>query len=143
VAELGADALIAQGSECGGFCANISALSLIPQVVDALGHRLPMVAAGGIADGRGVAAALLLGAQGINIGTRFLASVEAAVSQNWKNRILSAESEHAIKAGYVNDIFHSTSTATYEDTSPRALSTPFIEECNSRSKDEVKQQTNS
>jgi NAD(P)H-dependent flavin oxidoreductase YrpB (nitropropane dioxygenase family) len=61
-AELGVDALIAQGSEAGGFCANVSAFSLIPQVVDQVGKRVPVIAAGGIADGRGFAAALLLGA---------------------------------------------------------------------------------
>jgi NAD(P)H-dependent flavin oxidoreductase YrpB (nitropropane dioxygenase family) len=61
-AELGVDALIAQGSEAGGFCANASAFSLIPQVVDQVGKRVPVIAAGGIADGRGFAAALLLGA---------------------------------------------------------------------------------
>lgn len=70
------------------FCANVSALSLIPQVVHQVGKRVPVIAAGGIADRRGFSAALLLGAQGINIGTWFLASVETAVSQDRENRIL-------------------------------------------------------
>jgi enoyl-[acyl-carrier protein] reductase II len=139
-ADLGVDALIAQGSESGGFCASVSALSLIPQVVDAVGDHLPVVAAGGIADGRGLAAALLLGAQAINIGTRFLASLETAVSHDLKKRIVSAESEDAIKAEFISDVFHSTITDIYEDTSPRALRTSFVEQWNGRSKNEVKQQ---
>ena len=78
-AELGVDVIIAQGSEAGGHGGTVSALSLIPQVVDAVAP-VPVVASGGIADGRGLAAALVIGAQGVNIGTRFLASQEAPVA---------------------------------------------------------------
>lgn len=138
--DLGVDALISQGSEAGGFCADVSALSLIQQVVDQVGKRIPVIAAGGIADGRGLAAALLLGAQGINTGTRFLASVETAVSQEWKKRIVSARSEDAIKAEFINYVFSSQSRETYEGTSPRALRTPFIEQWNGRAKNEVEHQ---
>jgi enoyl-[acyl-carrier protein] reductase II len=141
-AELGVDIIIAQGSEAGGFCSDVSSLALIPQVVDAVNNRqIPVVAAGGIADGRGLAAALMLGAQGINIGTRFLASVEAAlVGQQWKQRILTAESEDAIKVNFINEVFPVSNPNSYKGTAPRALRTSFIEEWNQKSSDEVKSQ---
>ncbi|MBI2855062.1 MAG: nitronate monooxygenase [Chloroflexi bacterium] len=123
-AERGVDVIIAQGSEAGGFSGTVAALPLIPQVVDAV-RPLPVVAAGGIADGRGLAAALVLGAQGANIGTRFLASDEAPISQTWKQAIIAANSEDAIKVEVWNDIFPREATAY--DTVPRALRTPFIE----------------
>ncbi len=118
----------------------MSALSLVPQVVDQVGKRIPVILAGGIDDGRGLAAASLLGAQGINTGTRFLASVETAVSQEWKKRIVSARSENAIKAEFINYVFSSQSRETYEETSPRALRTPFIEQWNGRARNEVEHQ---
>jgi enoyl-[acyl-carrier protein] reductase II len=141
-AELGVDILIAQGSESGGFCSEVSSLALIPQVVDAVNDRqIPVVAAGGIADGRGLAAALMLGAQGINIGTRFLASVEAALAeQQWKQRIITAESEDTIRVNFINDIFPVSNPNSYKGTAPRALRTSFIEEWNQKSSDEVKSQ---
>ena len=74
-ADAGADVISAQGMESGGFSGAVSTLALVPQVVDAV-RPLPVVASGGIADGRGLAAALVLGAEGVNIGTRFLASEE-------------------------------------------------------------------
>jgi enoyl-[acyl-carrier protein] reductase II len=73
------DLIIAQGTEAGGLGGSVAGLALIPQVVDAV-RPIPVVAAGGIADGRGLAAALVLGAHGINIGTRFLASMEASTA---------------------------------------------------------------
>jgi hypothetical protein len=82
-AERGVDIIIAQGSEAGGFGGTVAGLALIPQVVDAV-RPIPVIAAGGIADGRGLAAALVLGAQGINMGTRFLPSQEAPISEGWK-----------------------------------------------------------
>src|SRR6266571_4854812 len=95
-AERGVDVIIAQGGEAGGYGGTIATFTLLPQVVDAV-RPLPVVAAGGIADGRGLAAALVLGAQGVNLGTRFLASVEAPISADWKQALLAAESEDAIK----------------------------------------------
>ena len=112
----------------------------MPQVVDEMGKRVPVIAAGGIADGRGLAAALLLGAQGINIGTRFLASTETAVSQDLKNKVVSAASEDAIKAEFINIVFPTAGKDTYEEASQRALRTPFIEQWNGRSRNEVEQQ---
>ncbi|MBI3325685.1 MAG: nitronate monooxygenase [Nitrospinae bacterium] len=95
-AERGVDVMIAQGGEAGGHGGTVATFALLPQVVDAV-SPIPVVAAGGIADGRGLAAALVLGAQGINIGTRFLASVEAPISQGWKKCIVEANSEDAVK----------------------------------------------
>ena len=122
--ERGVDVIIAQGAEAGGFGGTVAALPLIPQVVDAV-NPIPVVAAGGIADGRGLAAALVLGAQGVNVGTRFLASSEAPISDSWKQAVMAAESEDAVKVEVWNDIFARSSTA-YE-TVPRAIRTPFIE----------------
>jgi enoyl-[acyl-carrier protein] reductase II len=103
--------------------------------------QIPVVAAGGIADGRGLAAALMLGAQGINIGTRFLASVEASmVNPQWKQRIIAAESEDTIRVNFINDVFPVSNPANYKGTAPRALRTPFIEEWSQKSSDEVKSQ---
>lgn len=138
-AELAVDAIIAQGTEAGGFYGNVSALSLIPQVVHKVGKSTPVIAAGGIEDGHGLAAALLLGAQGINTGTRFLTSTETAVSGDLKNKIVSAASEDAIKADFINVVFPSAGKDTYEGASPRALRTPFIEQWNGRSRVEVEQ----
>jgi enoyl-[acyl-carrier protein] reductase II len=108
-------------------------------VVDEVGKPTLVIAAGGIADGRGVAGALLLGAQGINIGTRFLASTETAVSDDLKNKIVSAASQDAIKADFINLVFPSAGKETYEEASPRALRTPFIEQWDGRSRVEVEQ----
>ncbi len=91
-AEHGADIVVAQGGEAGGFGGSVATLALVPQVVDAV-RPVPVVAAGGIADGRGLAAALTLGAAGVNLGTRFLASVEAPVDDVWKQAILDSVSE--------------------------------------------------
>ncbi len=84
----GADGIIAEGTEAGGHVGEVTTIVLVPQIVDAV--SLPVVAAGGIADGRGFAAAIMLGAEGVQMGTRFLASVEAPVHDNFKNAILAA-----------------------------------------------------
>jgi nitronate monooxygenase/enoyl-[acyl-carrier protein] reductase II len=128
-AECGVDIIIAQGAEAGGFGGTISGLVLLPQVVDAV-SPIPVVAAGGIADGRGLAAALVIGAQGVNIGTRFLASTEAPINNNWKQAILSAESQDAVKVELWNDIFPLNEQAYY--TVPRTLSSPFIKKWQNR-----------
>lgn len=87
--DAGADVIIAQGWEAGGHVwGQVSTMALIPAVVDAV--RIPVVAAGGIADGRGMAAAIMLGASGVWIGTRFLASTEATIHQEYRQRVLNA-----------------------------------------------------
>lgn len=124
-AERGVDIIIAQGGEAGGYGGTVATLTLLPQVVDAV-HPLPVVAAGGIADGRGLAAALMLGAVGVNMGTRFLASVEAPIPLGYKHRIVEAEGDEAIKVDVWNDINPIPGSRGY-GTVIRALRTPFIE----------------
>ena len=85
---LGADALIAEGGESGGHVGELTTMVLVPQVCDAT--TLPVLAAGGIADGRGVAAAFMLGAQGIQMGTRFLSANECTIHENYREKILKA-----------------------------------------------------
>jgi len=135
-AERGVDIIIAQGSESGGFGGTVAGLALIPQVVDAV-KPIPVVAAGGIADGRGLAAALVLGAQGANIGTRFLASAEAPIPESWKQAILAAESEDAIKVEIWGELFPATGSAY--PAIPRTLHSPFIDEWQGR-RDDVKRE---
>jgi enoyl-[acyl-carrier protein] reductase II len=86
--EAGCDIVIAQGTEAGGHTGQIATLALVPQVVDAVGERVPVVAAGGIVDGRGLAAALALGADGIWVGTRFIATPEAHTVTGYKEKLL-------------------------------------------------------
>jgi enoyl-[acyl-carrier protein] reductase II len=101
--ERGVDVIVAQGGEAGGYVGCVAMMALIPQVVDAV-DPIPVVAAGGVADGRGLVAALALGAAGVNMGTRFLASIEAPISPEWKQMIIEAASEDAIEVPVLNDI---------------------------------------
>ncbi len=87
--EAGADAVVAEGMESGGHIGEVTTIALVPQVVDAV--KIPVVAAGGFADGRGLAAALALGAQGIQMGTRFVCSTECVANLKYKQRILEAD----------------------------------------------------
>jgi enoyl-[acyl-carrier protein] reductase II len=91
LAASGVDVIIAQGHEAGGHTGRIGTLTLVPQIADAV--RVPVLAAGGIADGRGLVAALALGAEGIWMGTRFVASVEAYGHVNYKNKIVEIDQE--------------------------------------------------
>ncbi len=95
---MGADALIAEGSESGGHIGDVATMPLIPQVVDAV--KVPVVAAGGIADGRGLVASLALGAVGIQMGTRFISTVECAVHDNYKQMIVKAGDRATITTGH-------------------------------------------
>src|SRR5436190_4821453 len=124
--ERGVDVIIAQGGEAGGYGGNISTMALVPQVVDAVAP-IPVVAAGGIFDGRGIAAAFMLGAVGVNMGTRFLASKEAPIDDAWKQALLAAQSEDAVKVDALNDIRPLPGTAGY-GTVLRSLRTPFMDE---------------
>ncbi|MDE5737674.1 MAG: enoyl-[acyl-carrier-protein] reductase FabK [Oscillospiraceae bacterium] len=85
----GADAVIAEGQESGGHIGELSTMALVPQVVDSV--TIPVLAAGGIGDGRGIAAAFMLGAVGVQMGTRFLVAKECSVHQNYKDMILKAK----------------------------------------------------
>ena len=85
----GADAVIAEGMESGGHIGETTTMALVPQVVDAV--SLPVIAAGGIADGRGIAAAFMLGAEAVQMGTRFVVSKESIVHQNYKDRLIKAK----------------------------------------------------
>lgn len=89
MAKYGADAVIAEGCESGGHIGEQTTMCLVPQVVDAV--DIPVIAAGGVADGRGFAAAMMLGAEAVQIGTRFVASKEAVVHDNYKERIIKAK----------------------------------------------------
>ncbi len=85
----GVDAVIAEGMESGGHIGDTTTMSLVPQIVDVV--HIPVIAAGGIADGRGLAAAFALGAKGVQIGTRFVATVECPVHDNFKRAIVEAD----------------------------------------------------
>ncbi len=137
-AQRGVDAIIAQGGESGGYGGTVATLALVPQVVDAV-RPIPVLAAGGISDGRGLAAALMLGAQGVNIGTRFLASAESPIADGYKQMILAANSEDAVKADFWNDVMPLPGGAGYF-TVPRALRTPFLDEWQQRGEDARREQ---
>jgi len=94
----GADVLVAQGTEGGGHGAARGTMTLVPEIVDAIGPRTPVLAAGGIADGRGLAAALMLGAAGVMMGTRFYATREAAGAEAAKRRIVSASGDDTLRS---------------------------------------------
>ncbi len=97
VERLGASAVIAEGGESGGHVGDTTTMALVPQVCDKV--SIPVIAAGGIADGRGVAAAFMLGAQGVQLGTRFLVAKECGVHQNYKNKVLKAGDISTIVTG--------------------------------------------
>ena len=93
----GADAVIAEGTESGGHVGELTTMVLVPQVVDAV--EVPVIAAGGIADGRGVAAAFMLGADAVQVGTRFLIAHECTVHPNFKQKILNAKDIDTVVTG--------------------------------------------
>lgn len=93
----GVDALIAEGMESGGHVGEVTTMTLVPQVVDAV--TIPVIAAGGVGDARGVVAAFALGAQGVQIGTRFVASSECVVHPNYKEAVLKAKERSTVVTG--------------------------------------------
>ena len=93
----GADAVVAEGTESGGHIGENTTMCLVPQVVDAL--EIPVIAAGGIADGRGMAAAFMLGAEGVQIGTRFLASEECQIHPTFKELVIKAKDTDSVVTG--------------------------------------------
>jgi enoyl-[acyl-carrier protein] reductase II len=94
---IGADAIIGEGMEAGGHIGELTTMVLIPQLVDAL--QIPVIAAGGIADGRGVAAALALGAEGVQVGTRFMCATECTIHDSVKERVIKAKDRDTVVTG--------------------------------------------
>lgn len=94
---IGADAVIAEGMESGGHIGKLTTMALVPQVVDAV--KIPVIAAGGIGDGRGLAAAFMLGAQGVQMGTRFLVAKESKIHPNYKKAVLRAKDASTMVTG--------------------------------------------
>lgn len=97
VERAGADAVVAEGGEAGGHVGDLSTMSLVPQVVDAV--SIPVIAAGGIADGRQMAAAFMLGAEGVQMGTRFLSAYECSIHPTYKEKVLKASDISTITTG--------------------------------------------
>ena len=120
-AEAGADIIVAQGTEGGGHVQSMSTFTLVPMVVDAV-KPCSVLAAGGIADGRGLAAALALGAEGVLLGTRFLATEEAPIHTNYKEAIVKSTGDDTILT-HIPDLISGT---TWPGGSARALQNDFI-----------------
>ncbi len=93
----GADAVIAEGTESGGHVGELTTMVLVPQVVDTV--EVPVIAAGGIGDGRGIAAAFMLGADGVQVGTRFLSAFECTVHHNYKQKVINAKDIDTVVTG--------------------------------------------
>jgi enoyl-[acyl-carrier protein] reductase II len=117
--EAGCDIVVAQGTEAGGHTGQVATLPLVPQIVDAVGDRVPVVAAGGIFDGRGLAAALALGADGVWVGTRFIATPEARAVPGYKDKLLEiAEDGTVISRAYTGKtcrVVRNTYTQYFEE----------------------------
>lgn len=118
--DAGVDIIVAQGWEAGGhICGEVATLPLVPAIIDAIEGKVPVVAAGGIADGRGFAAALALGAEGIVLGTRLLSSHEAGIHEQYKNRIINAKETDTVYTdlfdkGWPNSHMRVLRNSTYE-----------------------------
>ncbi len=97
--KLGADAIIAEGLEAGGHIGKITTMALVPQVVDAV--KIPVICAGGVADGRGAVAGFALGAKGVQIGTRFLVANECIIHQNYKDKVIKAKDIDTVTTGQI------------------------------------------
>lgn len=93
----GVDAVIAEGCEAGGHIGELTTMALVPQIVDSV--NIPVIAAGGIGDGRGVAAAFMLGAEGVQVGTRFLVAKECTVHQNYKEKVIKSKDIDSVVTG--------------------------------------------
>jgi nitronate monooxygenase/enoyl-[acyl-carrier protein] reductase II len=124
----GVDVIIAQGGEAGGHTGNVATMALVPQAVDVAG-RIPVIAAGGIADGRGLVAALALGAQGAIMGTRFVASEESTPPRGHREKIVAATADDTV----FTDVFDIIDGMKWPSgISGRSLRTPFAEEWHGR-----------
>jgi enoyl-[acyl-carrier protein] reductase II len=125
--DAGCDLVVAQGTEAGGHTGLVATMPLVPQIVDAVGVEIPVVAAGGIFDGRGLAAALALGADGVWIGTRFIATHEAHAVAGYKDALLRTREDGTVVSraysGKPMRVVRNAYTASYEQR-PEDLS-PF------------------
>jgi NAD(P)H-dependent flavin oxidoreductase YrpB (nitropropane dioxygenase family) len=128
-AAAGADVVIAQGGEAGGHTGSVATMALVPSIVDAIGE-IPVIAAGGIADGRGVVAATALGAQGVIMGTRFIASTEAqSPVADHQQLIVAATADDTVQT----DVFDIVAGGTFPSgISGRSIRTPFSDEWHGR-----------
>jgi nitronate monooxygenase/enoyl-[acyl-carrier protein] reductase II len=125
--EAGADVLVAQGGEAGGNAGWISTMVLVPAVVDLAGET-PVVAAGGLGDGRGIAAVLALGARGASLGTRFLATTEMTIDPAWKERIVAAHARDAVKVPHAERVLPPFNLPQVGPPfAPRALRTDLVD----------------
>ena len=126
----GVDVIIAQGGEAGGHTGSVATMALVPQAVDVAGG-IPVIAAGGIADGRGLVAALALGAQGVIMGTRFVASAEGTspAGQGHKDQIVAATADDTV----FTDVFDIVDGMKWPSgISGRSINTPFAQEWHGR-----------
>jgi NAD(P)H-dependent flavin oxidoreductase YrpB (nitropropane dioxygenase family) len=130
VASDGADVIVAQGTEGGGHVGMMGTLPLVPMVVDVVGD-IPVLAAGGIADGRGLAAVLMLGAQGALIGTRFLATPEAKGKGHSKDVILNALGSQTVASKFYDDVLEQV----WPGAMVRSIKHPLLEEWGDRPKE--------
>jgi enoyl-[acyl-carrier protein] reductase II len=135
--EAGCDLVVAQGTEAGGHTGLVATMPLVPQIVDAVGDRVPVVAAGGIFDGRGLAAALMLGADGVWIGTRFIATPEARSAPGYKDTLLATGEDGTVVSrafsGKPMRVVRNQTTQHYEEH-PEELK-PFPEQLMAASAD--------
>ena len=127
--DAGCDIVVAQGTEAGGHTGQVATMPLVPQIVDAVGAEVPVVAAGGIFDGRGLAASLALGADGVWIGTRFIATPEARGVTGYKDALLrTAEDGTVISRAYSGKtmrVVRSTYTSWWDDHADELQRFPF------------------
>jgi nitronate monooxygenase len=131
----GADVLVAQGSEAGGHGLSRGTMALVPAVVDAVGLNIPVAAAGGIGDGRGLAAALMLGASGVLMGTRFFASEEALGKLAAKEKLLRANGDETVRSS----VFDISRRLTWGPFTGRALRNAYVDQWLGREADLLRQ----
>ena len=128
--EAGCDLVVAQGTEAGGHTGTVATMPLVPQIVDAVGGRVPVVAAGGIFDGRGLAASLMLGAAGVWVGTRFIATPEARSAPGYKDALIrTPEDGTVISRAFTGKTLRAVrnKTTQYYEEHPEELK-PFPEQ---------------
>jgi enoyl-[acyl-carrier protein] reductase II len=125
----GVDAIIAEGTESGGHVGMVTTMALVPQIVDAV--KLPVIAAGGIADARGMMAAFALGAQGVQIGTRLVVSEECIVHQNYKDAVVKAKERSTVvtgmSTGHPVRVLSNKLTREYEEAERRGASSEELD----------------